>query len=560
MAKLIKVNNRWEWQGTFEERLIAKNAGFRWESLNKVWYTYDDATAYKLKEYIVEEMKVDIDNVAEAAKPSYAVDTEFMPPAPEGLYYRPYQRAGIEYMYKRESTLLADPPGTGKTIQVSGLLNTMYSNNELEGKRVLIVAPASMTLTWERELHKWLVWKPVIHTYGASKSKKYSVEMFKPDISIFSYERLSSAYKDYYIIEDTAYGGKIIRMHSEVKSSYDVVILDEAHFCKSEISKRTMVSMAFASEASKKVFMTGTPMLNRPIELWPLISTLDGDTWSNRNKFATYFCNRHLEKIFYKPKDRFTGAQKDARSKNVWVENGAEHIDELNSALRTTIMIRRDKSQVLSQLPEKTVQTVELPITCREVAEELDAWKTLCRRYGDEQEALTKLLGGTLGLDIDTMAKVRQNVALAKVPYVAEFVSNYVEQGEKVIVMAHHKAVVDALMEAFAEHNPVKVVGGMSAEDKQKSVDSFQKDVDTKVFVGNIRAAGVGLTLTASSTVVFAELDFTPGVMEQCEDRAHRIGQKHSVNVFRLVLKDSLDSYLLEMLKSKSDISEELLR
>ncbi len=126
--------------------------------------------------------------------------------------------------------------------------------------------------------------------------------------------------------------------------------------------------------------------------------------------------------------------------------------------------------------------------------------------------------------------------------------------------MAHHKAVVDALMEAFSEYNPVKVVGGMSAEEKQKSIDAFQKDVDTKVFVGNIRAAGVGLTLTASSTVVFAELDFTPGVMEQCEDRAHRIGQKHSVNVFRLVLKDSLDSYLLEMLKAKSDISEELLK
>lgn len=560
MAKLLKVNGRWEWQGTFEERLIAKNAGFHWESLNKVWYTYDDSTAYKLKDYIVEEMSIDTQNLSEDAKPSYAVDTEFMPPVPEGLSYRPYQRAGIEYMYKRPATLLADPPGTGKTIQVSGLLNTMYNNKELEGKRVLIVAPASMTLTWERELRKWLIWEPTIHTYGASKSKKYSIETFKPEVSIFSYERLSSTYKDYYIIEDLDYGRKAIRMHPEIRCSYDVVVLDEAHFCKSEISKRTMVSMAFASAASKKVFMTGTPMLNRPIELWSLISTLDSETWDNRNKFATYFCNRHLEKVYYKPKDRFTGARKDARSKSVWVENGAEHIDELNSMLRTTVMIRRDKSQVLSQLPEKTVQTVELPVTCREVAEELDAWRAMCRRYGDEQEALTKLLGGTLGLDIDTTAKVRQNVALAKVPYVAEFVSNYIEQGEKVIVMAHHKAVVDALMEAFSDFNPVKVVGGMSAEDKQKSVDAFQKDIDTKVFVGNIRAAGVGLTLTASSIVVFAELDFTPGVMEQCEDRAHRIGQKHSVNVFRLVLKDSLDSYLLEMLKAKSDISEELLR
>jgi hypothetical protein len=98
MAKLLKVNGRWEWQGTFEERLIAKNAGFHWESLNKVWYTYDDSTAYKLKDYIVEEMSIDTQNLSEDAKPSYAVDTEFMPPVPEGLSYRPYQRAGIEYM------------------------------------------------------------------------------------------------------------------------------------------------------------------------------------------------------------------------------------------------------------------------------------------------------------------------------------------------------------------------------------------------------------------------------------------------------------------------------
>ena len=559
MAKLVKANNRWEWQGSFEERFLAKNAGFRWESLNKVWYTYDDSVAYKLKDYIVDEAKpVD---VPESVRDSYAVDTEFLPPAPEGMFYRPYQRAGIEFMYKRESTLLADPPGTGKTIQVSGLLNTMYANKELEGKRILVVSPASMTLTWERELHKWLIWNPSIHTYGSSKAKKYGIEVFKPDISIFSYERLSSTYKDYYVIKEDNYGKKTLHLDQSVRFSYDVVILDEAHFCKSEESKRTMVSMAFASSAAKKVFMTGTPMLNRPIELWSLLSTLDGDTWDNRNKFATYFCNRHLEKIYYKPKGHSFGDQpSSARSKNVWVENGAEHIDELNASLRSTVMIRRDKALVLSQLPEKTVQTVELPVTCKEVAEELDAWRTLCRRYGDEEKALTKLLGSTVGLDIDTMAKVRQNVALVKVPYVVEFVSNYVEQGEKVIVMAHHKAVVDALMEAFSSFNPVKVVGGMTAEDKQKSVDAFQKDVDTKVFVGNIRAAGVGLTLTASSIVVFAELDFTPGVMEQCEDRAHRIGQKNSVNIYRLVLKDSLDSYLLEMLKSKSDISEELLR
>ena len=131
---------------------------------------------------------------------------------------------------------------------------------------------------------------------------------------------------------------------------------------------------------------------------------------------------------------------------------------------------------------------------------------------------------------------------------------------QKVIVMAHHRAVVDALMEGLVDYRPVKVVGGMTAENKQMSVDLFQKDVDTKVFIGNIRAAGVGLTLTASSTVVFAELDFTPGMMEQASDRAHRLGQTNTVNVYQLILDGSLDGYLLEMLKTKKDVFSKLMR
>lgn len=230
--------------------------------------------------------------------------------------------------------------------------------------------------------------------------------------------------------------------------------------------------------------------------------------------------------------------------------------------LRKHVMIRREKSAILKELPPKMIQTISLPVHCEDVAKEFDIWNRLVAKYGEE-EAVSRLLGNSLGVgDMGEMANIRQRVALAKVPHVVDFVKDIIENTDeqKVIVMAHHRAVVDALMEGLVDYRPVKVVGGMTAENKQMSVDLFQKDVDTKVFIGNIRAAGVGLTLTASSTVVFAELDFTPGMMEQASDRAHRLGQTNTVNVYQLILDGSLDGYLLEMLKTKKDVFSKLMR
>lgn len=547
--------NRYEWVGRYEDRLIAKEAGFFWDGLNKVWYTYDESIAFRLKEYMVNKEPEDIDVSDPDIAASYATESEFYPPVPESLSYRNYQRAGIDYMQNRYSALLADAMGSGKTIQVAGVLNSLHETNNTG--RILIVAPASLTINWKRELEKWLVWKPSIHVYDGSKSKKYHISTYKPDISIFSYERLCSVYKDFYIFSKDRSTGRILaRIDPAIAHIYGTVILDEAHYCKSEASKRTFVALTFAAGAHHRYFLSGTPILNRPIEAWPLLHCLRPDIWGNRDKYATYYCDRKLKTIYYKTKDG------RVKSKQVWDESGACNVEELNHLLRKHVMIRREKSTILKELPPKMIQTISLPVHCEDVAKEFDIWNRLVAKYGEE-EAISRLLGNSLGVgDMGEMANIRQRVALAKVPYVVDFVKNIIENTDeqKVIIMAHHKAVVEALMEGLVEFNPVKVVGGMTAENKQMSVDLFQKDVDTKVFIGNIRAAGVGLTLTASSTVVFAELDFTPGMMEQAEDRAHRLGQTNTVNVYRLILDGSLDGYLLEMLKTKKEVFTRLMR
>lgn len=562
MPELRKEHNRWEWHGTFDERIIAKNAGFYWDGLNRVWYTEDDDKANLLSQYKVEDdrrVAVEFEPTPESA-PSYATTTDYIPPSPEGLSYFPYQRAGIEFMEARDSVLLADEMGLGKTIQICGYLNALHRDGKLEGKRILLVSPASLTLNWARELKKWLIWDASIRTYLKTPKPSTDVSYFaEPEISIFSYERLCTTFKKHYVIARRPSVDRkvaVFNPDSNLDKLFDVVILDEAHYCKSEETKRTLVTMWFAKNAERKVFMTGTPILNRPIELWSLLNTLDPTVWNNRDHYATYYCNRHLKPIYYKRRDGGT-----AQKKMVWVEDGANHLEEINEILRTSIMIRRTKKAVLTQLPEKFVQTLVLPVSCEEVAEESNLWNEMCAKYG-EDEAVRRIMGRSYGVELNEAAKIRQNVALAKIPYLTEIIDNIIESQTdgKVIVMAHHRAVVDALMDALKAYNPVKVVGGMSAEQKQESVDAFQKSVDTKVFIGNIQAAGVGLTLTASHTVLFAELDWGFGTMQQAMDRAYRIGQTKAVNVYYAVIQDSLDEYLLNMVKHKENIADILLQ
>ena len=456
--------NRYEWVGSYEDRLLAKNAGFHWDGLNKVWYTYEESTAYKLREYMVNKEPNEIDLSDPDISASYAIESNFFPPVPEDLSYRNYQRAGIAYMSQRYSALLADPMGSGKTVMIAGTLNALHDADNTG--RILIVAPASLTINWKRELEKWLVWEPTIHVFDGSKSKKFDISTFKPDISIFSYERLCTTYKKFYVFNKDKESGRLFaRIDPTVSREYEVVVLDEAHYCKGESSKRTFVALSFAAGASRRYFLSGTPILNRPIEAWPLLHCLRPDIWGNRDKYATYFCDRKLKTIYYKTR------YGEVKSKQVWDESGACNIEELNHMLRKHIMIRREKSTILKELPPKMIQTISLPVHCEDVAKEFDIWNRLVSKYGEE-EALSRLLGNNLGVgDMGEMANIRQRVALAKVPHVVDFVKDIIENtdGQKVIVMAHHRAVVDALMEGLVDYHPVKVVGGMTAENKQMS-------------------------------------------------------------------------------------------
>lgn len=474
----------------------------------------------------------------EASRQSEA-PADFTCPVPDGLSYLPYQRAGVAIMAGREANLLADEMGLGKTVQSIALVNC-----DETVKKVLVVCPASLKRNWERELTKWLTRKLKV---GVQQAGQPWVGEYA-DVVVLNYDIVDRHAKDI----------------ASVK--WDLFVADECHYLKNRKAKRTAAVLGRKAKkdgtggvagivARRRVFMSGTPVVNRPVELFPILEALQPGRWGFKRMVR--YCD---------------GKQ----TKWGWDFTGAAHMDEFQRELRKDLMVRRLKRDVLTELPAKRRQIIELPSDGLEdviadeeksaaVSEaslvELRARVAAAELADDEVEyaELSGKLARAQMVAFDEMSKARHRVAMAKLPMVIEHVRSVLDQNGKVLVMAHHRDAVDALCAAFADVGAVKLYGGMADADKDAAVQAFQKDPACRVFVGGIKAAGVGLTLTASSHVVFAELDWVPGVVTQAEDRCHRIGQTESVLVQHLVLEGSLDARMVKFIVRKQEVIDRAL-
>lgn len=469
---------------------------------------------------------------------SRATDSDVQIPAPDGLEYLPFQKAGIIFASKRKHVLIADQMGLGKTIQAIGVLNMVP-----EIQRALVVCPASLKLNWYRELNKWLVRKRNVAVADSS--------WFPPaDIVVMNYD--------------------IMHRHEERLrcEQWDYLICDEAHYMKNPKARRTMMVLGGKDKQSGreidpisarwKVYLTGTPICNRPMELFGLIHSLDSQAWNSRWKYLQRYCGMVKTRFGYDM-------------------SGASNLEELQDRLRSTIMIRRLKKDVLTELPPKRRQVIEFAVgkadvesVRREVAA-FEKWKEVLaelrvavelskasERQEDYDDAVQRLRQG-VSASFAEISKLRHETAVAKIPHVIAHLHDAIDESdEKVILFAHHLDVIQKIADEFGKMC-VTLTGQSLMEDRQRAVDRFQKDASCKLFVGGIMAAGVGLTLTAASHVVFAELDWVPGNVSQAEDRAHRIGQKNSVLVQHLVLEGSLDAKMARTLIHKQEIIDRAL-
>jgi SWI/SNF-related matrix-associated actin-dependent regulator 1 of chromatin subfamily A len=465
---------------------------------------------------------------AETLAASKATDAQIAIPANPGLEYLGYQKAGVRYALGRDGTLIADEMGLGKTIQAIGMIN---ANTSI--KSVVIVCPASIKLNWARELRKWLTRPMSIQLVGAGAG------WGKADITIINFENLA-------------------KYEAQISTrTFELAVIDESHRIKN--AKAQCTKVATQIKATHRVAMTGTPILNRPIELWTTLLWLEPTRW---NKKSSYFQTRYC--------GAFMGQWG-------WVNDGASHLDELQEVLRTSVMIRRLKKDVLTELPPKIRQVIELEgdANAKKAAKaELAKWRELqaaideaaarkeaAAAAGDDEafEDAVAELSEAQGVAFEAMSVVRHETALAKVPMVVDFALEVLEEADKIVIFAHHQDVVDQIMTGLNAYNPVKLVGGQSETVKQAAIDVFQNDPKCRVFVGSTLAAGIGITLTAASHVIFAELDWTPARVSQAEDRCHRIGQLSSVLVQHLVLEGSLDAYMAGMIVDKQRIADKAL-
>lgn len=517
MVTITYARDRFECISHFDDRHVPKGAGFRWDPAAKVWYTAAPEIASRLALYFDESAKAAIKRAnraeEEAIEASHQTTANIDIPVPPGLEYRPFQKAGIAYAMERPNVLIADEPGLGKTIQALGVINSDPSI-----KNVLVVCPASLKINWEREARKWLVRDFEVAVINGSKA-----EFPAGGVAILNYDILN----------------KYRRQIDRIK--WDCLIFDESHMLKNDRAARTKAALGKwhrdhtkrvePIRARRRIFLTGTPILNKPAELWTTISSLDPTTWKYWKDYVVRYCE-------------------GCETRWGWDVSGASNLGELQEKLRARIMVRRLKADVMKELPPKQRQVIVLPKKASVVKRE--------KKFAATLEEM--LAGSNIPpVVFEEMARVRHESAVDKIPDAIDHIKALMEEHQKIVVMCHHRDVLDAISEGVQEFGVVRLQGGDSEASKQEAVDRFQTDPEVRIFLGSIRAAGVGITLTAASLLLFVELDWVPGIMTQAEDRIHRIGTEGSVFVQHLVFEDSIDARMAAAVVDKQAIIEQAL-
>ena len=353
--------------------------------------------------------------------------------------------------------------------------------------------------------------------------------------------------------------------------SWDLLVIDEVQYAKNQKAQRSQHIMAIRAKSALVLALTGTPIPNKPIELFPILQLVAPEQWDPPGmamRKDTFTGKKTYVPVgagggagFFKFAKRYAGAHQEwvSKTKQVWMFDGASNLDELQEKLRTTCMVRRLKKDVLKELPPKQRSIICLPSEDAKRFVDFENKSLAMVLKSKDLEEVAKAMSAAK-VDFAGYSKARLGTAMAKVDEVVDHVKNVLESTDKVIVFAHHKQVVEQLNMQLASYGAVVVTGdavqGSGEGERQWAVDKFQTDPSTRVFIGSIGAAGVGLTLTAATHVVFAELPMRPDELSQAEDRAHRIGQRGNVMVDILVFDGSVDAHIAKMLVAKQDVAD----
>lgn len=419
-----------------------------------------------------------------------------------------HQKEAIEKLAGSKRFILADDMGLGKTT------STIIAALESGAKKVLIICPASLKINWAREIENY-----TDQSIYICEGKNFSSDH---DFVIINYDII----KNFHDIKD--------KENSQIlNAKFDLIIIDEAHYIKNSQAQRTKLINHFVKNVNRLWLLTGTPITSRPIDYYNLLSLVESPVAQNWMAYVIRFCE---------------GYQFRAGQRKVWNVNGASNLDELRERTSKQIL-RRLKTDVLD-LPEKIINPVYLRLKSREYENLMGEYFDWFRNNREESSSLT--------IQFSKLMKVRQVIAEEKVSQTIEIAENILEQGKKVIIFSNFTEPLKRIHEHFGKMS-VYLDGSTTKPARQKAVDDFQDNDKVKVFCGNIKAAGVGITLTSAEVVIFNDLSFVPSDHSQAEDRAYRYGQKNSVLVYYPLFENTIEGAIYDILIRKKGIFETVM-
>ena len=431
-----------------------------------------------------------------------------------------FQKEGLDFLLKSSgNALLADEMGLGKTVQTLS-----YVSTEKQTFPVLVIAPLVTLNNWEREIQKFLKKKsrngrilesdsPSVTLIRTGKRK----ELPKTDIYVINYELLFKRFPDL-----AAVGIKTI-------------VCDEVHNLRSKTTQKykSVKKLAALDSVKYRIGLSGTPIYNRGSEIWPIIDIIKPGLLGSFKEFCEYFC------------------YVNEKGKAIVLENKRA---SLRNELQKHVMLRRKKSDVLKELKDKVRYKEVIASDTEYYLEELDKiWKKLEEEQKQAESEFSKSASYHRAIQSE-----RQVAGVAKLPHVINFVKNIMEIEESVVVFCHHKVIHKLLHESLEEFSPVSIIGGQSDKLRQDQIDKFQKG-ESKLMIAGLRAGNVGINLTRAKYVIFAELDWSPAIHRQAEDRLHRIGQQNTVFAYYLIGQGTLDDHVANILVDKSYEIDEIM-
>lgn len=478
-----------------DDRAIPKDAGFFWSPITREWQTKKISTAARLLKYF--------DATARKVIGNTSVDTINWPTldirTPKNQRLKRFQEDGARFALTRNHSYLAFDMGLGKTPTAISVINTLRAET-------LIICPPFLVTNWQRELKAWAINQSTDQILNGTTSP-----LTKESIVI-----LPDSLLDRSTIQD------FVRQRN-----FELLIIDEAHRFKSPEAKRTKALFgSITSQIPRVIALSGTPMPNRPIELFSVLSALAHNSihFMDKHTFGVKFCNAF-------------------ETRHGWDYTGASNLDVLSRLIQKDFMMRRSKAEMMPELSPKEERII--PLNGKETKETKKITRALYLKYQGDAERMIK------NRHLGDLSEYRRLNGIDKVPFALEYIKDILENsGESLLIFAWHRDVITLLEKELSKITAACVIdGGTKQRARDERLRDFQNG-DLRVIIGQISTM-VGHNLTKATRCIFVESSWSPADNEQAADRAHRIGQTDTVVVDYLTISGTIDDQIISANKFK---------